>query len=331
MIRALAALGLAATLASCTASGDRPGAAASPAQAASTSPTAPSASPAAPATLHVKQLRWRLPQPLAREALVGTDPAHLVVAGGLVGADSSTADAFTLDLLTGRHTALPAMPVPVHDTAGALVGGRGIVVGGGNASEQSVVQARHGNGWRVLGHLPGARSDLTTAVVDGTAYVLGGYDGTVAALPDVLASTDGRHWKVVSTMAVPVRYTATAVLGGQVWMFGGESNHAMLRAVQRFDPATGKDRVVARLPRGLGHACAVPLGSRILLVGGRTGTDTLTDAMWWFDPATKTFTRAGRLPIPLADSAVLVRGNTAWLVGGETPAHSDRVVRLRLR
>ena len=280
--------------------------------------------------LRVRQLAWRLPGPLAREAVIKERALHVVVAGGLVGADSSTATAYTLDLRNGRTHALGSLAVPVHDTAGAELGGRELVIGGGNASEQAVVQTRGRNGWLVTGRLPSARSDLSAVVLAGRVLVLGGYDGTSPALADVLAG-DGRHWKVVGRLPVPVRYTAVAVSHGAVWLFGGERNGTMVDLVQRVDPGSGHARVVARLPRPLGHASAVPFGGRILVVGGRVSADVATDRMWWFDPGTGRFTRAGRLPTPLADAGLVVDGSSAWLLGGETPAETDRVVELSER
>lgn len=305
---------------------------AAPAPSASVSSVAPSATPR-PTRLRVRRPRWRLPQPLGREAVVAQGAGSpVVVAGGLLAGNASSSSSYTLDLGTGHVTPLPDLPVDVHDTAGVLLGGRTLVLGGGNASEQAVVQARRGGRWRVDGRLPAARSDLAAVVAGGRAYVIGGYDGGSPALGDVLASRDGRAWRVAAHLPLPVRYAATVLAGGDIWVFGGERNGAMVDAVQRIDVATGRARVVGHLPRRLGHAAAVALDGRVLLAGGRTGPDTVTDRMWWFSPASGRFTRAGRLPTGLADTTpVAADPGTAYLVGGETPALTDRVVRLALR
>jgi N-acetylneuraminic acid mutarotase len=276
-------------------------------------------------------MSWRLPGPLAREAAVLLpDGRRVMVAGGLLPDDTSTGSTYTLDLRTGRTAAGAPLPVPVHDTAGALLGGRVLVLGGGGASEQPVVQARDAHGWQVLGRLPSARSDLTAVTAGGRAYVVGGYDGVSPALPEVLRSRDGRTWSVAGRLPVPVRYAATVVAGGAVWVFGGERSGAEVDAVQRVDLATGRARVVAHLPTPTGHEAAAVFGDRVLLAGGRLGSNTLTDRMWWFDLRSHEFRSAGRLPRPRADSAVVQPDpSTAYLVGGETPAFSDRVVRLR--
>ncbi|GCD92252.1 hypothetical protein NLS1_42580 [Nocardioides sp. LS1] len=272
---------------------------------------------------------WRLPFPVGREAVVPTGHGY-VVAGGLVAGDQSTDQVFTLDPRTGRTRARPPLGVPVHDTAGVALGGRVLVVGGGNSTEQDVVQQRGPHGWRVTGHLPQPRSDLTVVTVGDQALALGGYDATTVAVPDVVATRDGVHWRRVGTLPVPVRYAAGVVLSHAVLLFGGERAGVMQRAVQRVD-ADGHVRVVARLPVALGHAVAVRVGERVLVVGGRLTQDRVTGRMWWFDPRTRRFSPAGRLPTPLADSAAAVDGDVVYLVGGESPSVTDRVVRIALR
>ena len=289
----------------------------------------PSVTSTTPQHVRAEVLPWRLPGPLAREALA---PAGrlVLVAGGLLPGDASTATAYLLDLVSGRARPRPDLAVAVHDTAGALASGP-LVIGGGNSSEQSVVQALGPQGWSIVAHLPAARSDLSAVSSGARVVVVGGYDGLSPALAPILASVDGTRWRRIGSLPIPVRYAATAVRDGVLWVFGGESDHRMRDAVQRVDLATGAVTVVGRLPRPLGHASAAVLGGRILVAGGRTSSDVLTDRMWWFDPDTHAFSRAGRLPTPLADSAVTAYDGAVFLVGGETPEFSDRVIRLSLR
>jgi N-acetylneuraminic acid mutarotase len=167
--------------------------------------------------------------------------------------------------------------------------------------------------------------------IAGHVYVVGGYAGTTPALPDVLVRTSGRRWKVICQLPVPVRYAAVAVAQGAIWVIGGERNAAMVDAIQRIDLNTGRVRVVGHLSSPLGHAAAATFGSRILIIGGRTGPDTMSSTLWWFDPGSHELRRAGALPTPLADSAVVTRRHFAYLVGGETPQLSDRVLRVTVR
>lgn len=271
---------------------------------------------------------WRLPQPVAREAVAGS-ARHLVVAGGLVGGDRSTAATYRLDLRTGRVRTMPDLPVAVHDVAGALEHGRPLVVGGGNTTEQGVVQSwGPGRDWSVSGRLPTPRSDLVSVTVDGRVIVIGGYDAASPAVADILVSRHGRSWAVLGRLRIPVRYTAAAVADGAIWVFGGERSGVMVDAVQRVDLRTGRVRLIGRLPHPLGHAAAVAVGRRVLVIGGRTSSTRVTEQMWWFDPAQEDFHPAGRLPAPLADTAAVTTGRAAYLIGGETPRLTDRVFRV---
>ena len=294
--------------------------------------TAQVRAPRRPPTLLVDRLPIRLPEPLAREAVsTGTDPRRVLVAGGLVAGDASSSSSYTLDLRSGHVTHRSPLTMAVHDTAGARVQGGPLVIGGGNATEQSVVQRRGPNGWHDVGHLPTARSDLSAVTTGGRVYVLGGYDGRSPALADVLVSRTGHRWRTLCRLPVPVRYAATVVVGGSVWVLGGERNGAAVDAVQRVDLAAHRATVVGHLAHPTGHAVAVRLGGRILLVGGRTSGDQVTARMWWYRPGASAAKPAGRLPHPLADTAVVATGGTAYLVGGETPALTDAVLRLRWR
>lgn len=292
-------------------------------------PTTPAADPPfSPTAVQVQELPWRLPEAVGREAAVRIGQV-VTVAGGLIAGDQSTATSFRLDLSSGHISDLPDLSVPVHDVGGVVIGGQPVVIGGGNAVEQRVVQGFGSDGaWHLLGNLPAARSDLVAVQAGHRAFVVGGYDGTSIALGDVLATTNGSHFTVFSRLDLPVRYAAVAVNGGFIWVLGGERSGAEVDAVQRINLRTGIAQVVGQLPVALGHASLVSMGDRMLLVGGRTTGSSLTAAMWWFDPATERFTKAGSLPTPLSDSAVVTDARHAYLVGGETPNVSDRVLRL---
>jgi N-acetylneuraminic acid mutarotase len=165
----------------------------------------------------------------------------------------------------------------------------------------------------------------------GVTYVVGGYTGT-REVPTVLATRDGRTFRVVARLRVTVRYAAVAALDGAIWVVGGEHLHHFLSVVQRIDPTTGTVRFVGRLPHPRGEAVAVAVDGRLLLVGGRTAAAT--------DPAVLvgtpsggrlTWRRVGSLPVPTADPGAVVVGGSVVVVGGETPARSSAAQALTVR
>jgi hypothetical protein len=283
-----------------------------------------------PHTASVSTAHWTLPVASGRQAVVPLGNTAVILAGGLVAGDQSTDEALRIDLATGHIVRLQSLAVPVHDVAGGSVGGVPAVVGGGNATEQDVVQELTDSAWHVARHLPTTRSDLSVVQQGARAFVIGGYDG--ASVPtEILSLGAGGTTTPMGHLVRGVRYAATARVGHTAYVFGGEVLGSELDGVQSVDLRTGRTRVVARLPVPLGHAMAAAVGTRILLVGGRVTPDRQTAAKWWFDPATGRFTHAGTLPHPLSDAGVAANGHRVWLLGGEDPAVTDGVLTISVR
>ena len=128
-------------------------------------------------SLQVTPAPYQLPSGLAREVVlpVGRD---LLIAGGLTPRATSTRAVRLLNPRTGGTTRVSRLSVPTHDAAGATVGGRTFVFGGGQQGSVAAVQAIPAHGTAtVAGRLPRPRSDLASVTRGGTAYLLGGYDG----------------------------------------------------------------------------------------------------------------------------------------------------------
>lgn len=258
-----------------------------------------------------------------------------VILGGLATGDESTGRIVQVDPATGQSALAGRLIVAVHDSAGAVIGGRSFVFGGGSYSTTSQIQAWTSGPAAVAGRLPQARSDLSTATSGGTTYIVGGFDGT-AMTPDILATTDGHTFRTVGTLAVPVRYAAVAAVGTTLWVMGGvtstsEGGTAETDAIQKIDLASGRSAVAGHLPDAMGHATAIVLDGQIFLLGGRSGT-TPSAAIWRLDPTTATLSAAGQLPQAVSDAGSVVTGGAAYLVGGEVTgptAPLDTVVVLR--
>jgi hypothetical protein len=281
-------------------------------------------------------LPWQLAQPLSREVVVtGKGGTQVVALGGLTAGNASTADVQSIAVPAGTASAAGSLSTPTHDAAGAVVGGRVLVFGGGAQTTVATVQsypvaaAGETVNAAVVGELPQPRSDATAVTVDGTAYVVGGYDGTRAD-PHVLATTNGSRFRTVGSLPVPVRYAAVAALGRQIYVFGGErvgTGSAAVDAIQRIDTQTGQIAVVGHLPQAVSGASAVALGGGLYVAGGTTGTTDVA-TIYAFNPHTERALAAGNLMAPVANAAVTVVGDTAWLVGGESGTTPTALVQM---
>ena len=151
----------------------------------------------------------------------------------------------------------------------------------------------------MVGQLPAARSDASGVSDGSVAYVIGGYDGT-SWDPQVLATQDGRHFRVAARLPVPVRYAAVAAAAGEIWVFGGQAAPAPRT------PSSGSARPPARpawpgtCPPRVQGAAAIVLDGQIYLAGGVAAGAT-SRMVYRFDPATSSRERrrpatgAGRL------------------------------------
>jgi hypothetical protein len=277
---------------------------------------------------------WKLPAAVSR-AVVLPDDSGFVVLGGLATGDTSTSRIVQVDPASGDSRIPGYLAVAVHDSAGAVLGGRFFVFGGGSASSVPIVQGWTAGPATEVARLPEARSDLSAASIDGTTYIVGGWDGS-AMTPAVLATTDGVTFRPVAQLAIPVRYAAVAGLGSTLWVVGGvtstsEGGSTDTDAVQKVDLVSGRVTVTGRLPQPIGHATALILGGQIFVLGGRSGT-VPSAAILRLDPTSGAVVPAGQLPEAVSDAGSVVVGGVGYLVGGEVTGPSeplDTVVTLR--
>jgi hypothetical protein len=282
-----------------------------------------------PEILQVMPAAYQLPAPIAREVVLARGQ-DLLIAGGLTPSQTSTAALTVLDPVTGRTSHLGRLASAAHDSGGALLSGRAVVFGGGTAASTATVQAVTGPGVaKVAGRLPHPRSDLAAVTVHGVAYLIGGFDG-VSYAGDVLATRDGRHFTLVTTLPVPVRYPGVTAIGDQIWVFGGQTRAGITDVIQQIDISTGDARVAGRLPHPLAGETGFTLGGMIFLAGGQTALAVTPSSppgasaalvtsglVLRYDPASGATSPVGQLPVPVAHAAGAVMGATALLVGGE--------------
>lgn len=296
----------------------------SPSPAPFPSPPPPTLGP--PPKLAVATLPTGLPAPLSREQ-VQPHGKDLWILGGLSGT-LTTAAVESFHPVSGTVTSVGSLAAATHDAASAVSGSGVLLFGGGGADPIATVQSFTGKRSATLGQLPEARSDLDAATVDGTTYLLGGYDGS-ASLPTILSTTDGRTFKVVTELPTPVRYAGIAVVGTTIYVIGGLANGVPTALIQAVNTLSGTAAVIAHLPVALSDESAFVLGGGLFVVGGKQGslTRNQVDSL---NPTTGVLTRAAVLPAPVADAGLGQIGNDVYLFGGEAPAQLSSIVHISI-
>ena len=245
--------------------------------------------------------------------------------GGLAPGDSSTSRVWSVDVHRRTTTAAGHLAVAVHDASGAVLHGHVFVFGGGAATTVATVQEWNAGVAHVVGSLPQPRSDSSSAVIGSTAYVVGGFDGQHMDR-DVVATTDGVHFRVVARLRAGVRYAAVAAVGHDLFVGGGAlattegtASGPTTSDVQRVDTLTGRVDVVAKLPHQIAHAVGVVADGMPCVAGGRTSAGAASSVY----SVTPNVTILGRLPRAISDAGAAVIGSTTYVVGGEKSGPYD--------
>jgi hypothetical protein len=278
------------------------------------SPTDASVAPAM--VLRIHRAGYSLPASVQREVAVGSG-GSIYLAGGLDASGASADGVFRLDPANGNLASLGSLPHPVHDAAGAVIGNRLFVFGGGASSVEDLVQTfgLHTDRSAVAGHLPHPLADLAAVSAGGTVYLIGGYDGSTPQ-GAVYATTDGRSFRKVAELPVPVRYPAVTMANGKIIVAGGISTSGPVDGVWSIDPATGAVDKIGRLPSPLSQASGFTLGGVPYVAGGLAIPGGPTDRVSSIDVAAKKVRSAGRLPLAFGDAGVAMLGDHAWMLGG---------------
>jgi hypothetical protein len=270
----------------------------------------------APLQVSIRDAGYRLRAPVERSvaAYVGND---VYIAGGLDSSGSSVAGVFTLNPSTGKLTSVGSMASPFHDGAGAIIGSRLVVFGGGTANSIDTVQAYDlaSRKSAVIGHMPVALSDLAAATIGDTTYLVGGYDGSKPRA-EIYSTTDGKSFRTAGQLPEGLRYPAVTAVGSELIIAGGLAPSGMSDAVYAFDPAAGHVSTVGHLPTRTGHAAAFALGTTAYVAGGQDTAGNAVAAVEAIDPAAGTVTKESPLAQPLSDAAVAQERTEALIIGG---------------
>jgi hypothetical protein len=290
---------------------------------------------------------------------------------------NSAYGAFLMNTTTGVLHQVGNLTAAIRDAAGAILGDQVYVFGGKGAVVTSSVQsfampsATAAGGTSTgassstttasqstmpvataTGALPEPRAGSVAVTIGATVYIVGGYYATHPEV-SVLSTSDGGTFTTVANLPVAVRNPAVAVVGGDIYVFGGErlgttttppvtptsaatkgpttastpttattvapasktATWAPITDIQEVDPVTGKATIVGHLPKALQGATAVNLGGHIYVAGGE-GPVAANGVIWGFEPTTAGLVVAGHLKDPVYDAGSATMGSKAWLVGG---------------
>jgi hypothetical protein len=169
-------------------------------------------------------------------------------------------------------SAVGHLPSVRSDLSAVALSGRVYVLGGydGRAPLDSVLATSDGGNFTQVTTLPAPARYMAVAALDGKIFAFGGEPangGSSDAIQEVDPGTGSA--RVIGHLPQSTSHAAAAVLGGRIYVLGGEANGVASDRAWRFDPATGKVSPAARLPFPVAGGAATVVGSTAYLIGGR--------------------------------------------------------------
>jgi N-acetylneuraminic acid mutarotase len=267
--------------------------------------------------------------PLARgEVAAAVAEGRIYIIGGFTGggANSTSVQAFNPPTNSWAHEA--DLPLPVDHTMAAGYRGRVYVAGGygPGRARLTTLFAFTGDGWTRLAPMPEERAAGGAAIVNGKLYVVGG----------TTASTIGGQSALARTMLVydiardrwtsrrgptPREHLGVTALGGKIYAVAGRTAgfDTNMRAMEVFNPRTGRWSKLPRVPSRRGGTGAAGTGRWIVSVGGEATSGTIR-TVYRYDVKRRRWSRLPNLPTARHGLGVAAVGGKVYVIGGgKTP------------
>ncbi|UCG55885.1 MAG: hypothetical protein JSU70_13555 [Phycisphaerales bacterium] len=172
--------------------------------------------------------------------------------------------------------------------------------------------------WTAKAPMPTARYVLSSGVIDGKIYAIGGSSGpclrTVESYDPV---TD--TWTRKANMSMAIGAAASSVVNGRIYVIGGKpSLHgAPYSSVREYDATTDTWRARANMPTARSWFSSSVVDGKIYAIGGtRSYEGTRLSRVEEYDPATDTWTRKADMPTARACLSTSAVNGKIYAIGG---------------
>ena len=174
--------------------------------------------------------------------------------------------------------------------------------------------------WTRKADMPTARARLSTSVVDGKIYAIGGSprrDSEVAAVEvyDPVADT----WTRMADIPRARNWHTSNVVNGKIYAIGGKiyPSETMVSTVEEYDPATDTWARKTDMPTARGMHSASVVDGKIYVIGGVTGNfGPWISTMEAYDPVTDTWTKKADMPTARTTHSSSALAGKIYVIGG---------------
>ena len=134
------------------------------------------------------------------------------------------------------------------------------------------------------------------------------------------AAPDLPEWEAVSGLDIPRDDFATAVIGDQIWNFGGMSGDrgSRLDTIEIYNTRTDNWRLYDKvMPESLASFEAAAIGDKVFLFGGLDRNTEASDFSAVLDTSSGKWRQLPPLPAPRYSHTVTLHDGLIYVIGGE--------------
>ena len=171
--------------------------------------------------------------------------------------------------------------------------------------------------WSAGAAMPTARTEVTSALLDGVIYIIGGFRATGGHTNLVEAyDTGGDSWSVKASLPQSLDHAGAAAVGGKVYVVGGYSNFALgiiSSGTYEYDPMADAWTTRSPMPLTRAAAATVALDGIIYVLGGVGPQAAIPLA---YDPTANSWTQLAPMSAEREHLTASVADGKIYVVGG---------------
>jgi len=180
-----------------------------------------------------------------------------------------------------------------------------------------------GGTWTKKSDMPTPRWALSTSVVNGKIYAIGGGDAqdmTTATVEEYDPVTD--KWKKKADMPTKRHHLSTSVVNGKIYAIGGEDENGIITAIEEYDPIADKWKKKADMPNSRFYFSSSVVNGKIYIIGGDPkvfGGDPKVfagNSVEEYDPVNETWVRKASIPTIRDLLSTSVVNGKIYAIGG---------------
>jgi len=172
-----------------------------------------------------------------------------------------------------------------------------------------------GGTWTKKADMPTARGYLSTSIVNGKIYAIGGFGGDLLSVVEEYNPANDKWIRKADMLTKREDLSASAV-DGKIYAIGGNLWGLMIPTVEEYDPANDKWVKKTDMPTARAYLSTDVVNGKIYAIGGYGGGNTHYSTVEEYDPATDKWTRKADMPTGRDFLSTSVVNGKIYAIGG---------------